>query len=248
MHASKKGSSRRKDVFIFMTVEKLKSILESGAITKEEYDELIGKLSLVENQEKSNEQEQQEKRSKDAENDKRIEKLIQSAIDRTAQKWGEKYKELERKHKKLQEEKLTAEELKTAQIEEKEKEIAQREKTLLDRENRLYCIKAIKKVGLDSGGDEALDLIDFIIAEDKEEIDVKIKTFKTLFDKFVKNEVEKTFKSSGRNPEKANANTTENPYMKETFNLTKQLELEQNNPELAETLRKASQFSLRKEN
>ena len=232
-----------------MKIEKLKAIMESGTITKDEYEEMIQKLNLAESQDKSEEnQKEQNKQSNEAGNDKNIEKLIQSAVDRTAQKWGEKYKELEKKHKKLQEEKLSEEELKAAQIEEKEKEIALREKTLIDQENRLYCIKAKKKAGLDNGGDEALDLIDFIIADDKDKIDLKVKTFKLLFDKFVKNEVERTFKSSGRNPEKGNMSITENPYKKETFNLTKQIELEQKNPELAETLRKASLFSLKKEN
>lgn len=223
-----------------MTIEKLKEMLASGAITKEEFDELAAKLDLSskEKQDKSEEKDPPENSEEDM--NKRIEKLVQSAVDRTAQKWGEKYKELERKHKKLQEEKLSTEELKTLEIEEKEKAIAEREKALLEKENRIYCIKAIKKAGLDHGGDEALELIDFIMGDNQEQIDKRVNAFKALFDKFVKEAVDDTFKSSGRNPEKGNASNTENPYKRETFNLTKQIELEQNNPELAASLRAAA--------
>lgn len=223
-----------------MTIEKLKEMLASGTITKEEFDELEAKLDLSSKEKQDNSEEKNPPENSEEDMNKRIEKLVQSAVDRTAQKWGEKYKELEKKHKKLQEEKLTTEELKTLEIEEKEKAIAEREKALLEKENRIYCIKAIKKAGLDHGGDEALELIDFIMGDNAEQIDKKVKVFKALFDKFVKAEVDNTFKSSGRNPEKGNASNTENPYKKETFNLTKQIELEQNNPELAASLMAAA--------
>lgn len=223
-----------------MTLEKLEEMLASGTITKEEFEELVQKLNLPSKEKKNDSEELKQNENSEDNMNKRIEKLVQSAVDRTAQKWGEKYKELERKHKKLQEEKLTTEELKTIEIEEKEKAIAEREKALLEKENRIYCIKAIKKAGLDQGGDEALELIDFIMGDSTEQIDKKVNVFKALFDRFVKAEVDKTFKSSGRNPEKGNASNTENPYKKETFNLTKQMELEQNNPELAATLRAAA--------
>ena len=129
-----------------------------------------------------------------------IEKLIQQAVDRATNKLGNDNKALRNKLEKLQKEKLTEDELKELEIKNKEAEIAQREAAILEKENRLYAIKAIKEAGLDDGSDMSLQLVDFVIADKTEDIDARVKTFNTLFKAFVKREVDKTFKDSGRNP------------------------------------------------
>ena len=123
----------------------------------------------------------------------------------------------------------------------KEEEIAQRERALAEKENRLYAIRAIKEAGLDDGGETSLDLIDFVMAEDTEAIDAKIKAFDKLVKAFVKAEVDKTFKEHGRTPEKGiGGGAKTNPYAKETMNLTEQMRLEKENPELAKQLQAAA--------
>ena len=108
-------------------------------------------------------------------------------------------------------------------------------------ENKLYAVKAIKKAGLDDGSETALDILALVNAGDEESIDSNIKALKALVDKLVKAEVEKTFKDNGRKPEQgSNGAGDDNPYIEKTFNLTRQMELEATNPELAKKLKAAA--------
>ena len=142
----------------------------------------------------------------------------------------------------MRKEKLTAAELKALEDEEKEKALAAREKAVKDAENKMYAVKAIKKAGLDDGSETALDILALVGGDNEETIDSNIKALKALVDKLVKAEVEKTFKSNGRNPQKGAGDVdTENPYLAGvSFNLTKQMELERTNPELAKKYRAAA--------
>lgn len=105
----------------------------------------------------------------------------------------------------------------------------------------MYAVKAIKEAGLDDGSDVSLSLVDFVMGEDETAINEKVKAFKDLFEKAVKTEVEKRFKENGYTPKQSTSlNGGVNPYMKEQFNLTKQMELETTNPELAAQLKAAA--------
>lgn len=105
----------------------------------------------------------------------------------------------------------------------------------------MYAIKAIKAAGLDDGSDASLELVDFVLGADEKAIDARVKAFGALVKKFVAAEVDKTFKDSGRNPGKGSSGGKEdNPYMKETYNLTKQMELEATDPEKAKRLQAAA--------
>ena len=214
-----------------MTLEELNALLESGAITQAQYDAMVKQLGLEEKPDDKGD-------GKDDDNDdadKLLEKKIQQAVDRATNKLGNE-------NKKLRDELLTAEELKQLEDEEKEKDLAEREAKVKAAENKLYAIKAIKKAGLDDGSETALDILSLVNASDEESIDTNIKALKALVDKLVKAEVEKTFKSGGRNPEKGagGAGGDDNPYAAKTFNLTRQMELEAANPELAKKLKAAA--------
>lgn len=212
-----------------MSLEELKALLEGGKITQEQYEQMLKMLGL----EEKKEEQQTEQKTDDA--DKLLEKKIQQAVDRATNKLGNDNKALREELEKLRKEKLTAAELKALEDEEKEKSLAEREAAVKAAENKLYAVKAIKKAGLDDGSETALDILALVQASDTESIDSNIKALKALVDKLVKAEVEKTFKSNGRNPEKgAGSAGDDNPYMAgKTFNLTKQMELERTNPELA---------------
>ena len=70
-------------------------------------------------------------------------------------------------------------------------------------------IPAIKEIGLDDGSPESLKLLDFVMDKDEAGITAKAKAFKELVDRFVKAEVDKTFKSKGRNPNGGGGNNDE---------------------------------------
>jgi len=131
-------------------------------------------------------------------------KLIQSKLDKAMAEERKKSAALQKELDKLKKEKMTDDERKQAEMSEKEKELAEREQMLLDKENRLTAIKEIKAAGLDDGSGLSLELVDFVMGENEEAIKNKVKTFKELFDKFVKAEVDKTFKQNGRNPNGSN--------------------------------------------
>lgn len=136
-----------------------------------------------------------------------FEELVQKAVDRATNKLGNENKKLREEMDKLKKEKLSDEELKKLEMQEKEKEIAEREQRLLEKENRLTAIKAIKEAGLDDGSDLSLSLVDFVMGDDETAITEKVKTFKTLVDRFVQANVDKVFKANGRAPGKSATGT-----------------------------------------
>lgn len=218
-----------------MTEAKLRELLEAGSITQEEFDELIKNVK-VEEPEPEPEPEPDPK-PEPIDYDK-LDKIIQSRVDKQMAAERKKTAELEKKMKRLQQEKLTDEELKRVEMEEKEKAIEEREKALSDKENRLYAVKAIKEAGLDDGSDVSLSLVDFVMGEDETEINDKVKAFKELFDKAVEKEVNKRFKENGSTPKKGGTlNGGVNPYTEEQWNLTSQMQLELSDPELAAQLK-----------
>ena len=223
-----------------MNLEELKALLESGAITQAQFEAMCKQFGFdVPNKETNKETDGTNKED----DEKLLEKKIQQAVDRATNKLGNDNKALREELEKLRKEKLTDAELKALEDAEKEKELAEREATVKKAENKLYAIKAIKKAGLDDGTETALDILDLIGGNDEATIDSNVKTLKTLIDKLVKAEVEKTFKGAGRNPEKGNsgASDSDNPYIAgKSFNLTKQMEIEMKDPELAKKLKAAA--------
>ena len=218
-----------------MTKKKLEELLAKGAITQEEYDELIKTAKDDEPDDKPGND--PEPKGLTAEE---IEKMIQSSVDRATNKLGNENKKLREQLEKLQKEKLSDEERAELERKERETDLADRERALREKENRLYAIKAIKKAGLDEGSDAALfdSLVDFMTAEDETAIDTRVDAFNKLFRAMVKQEVDKTFKQNGGTPGKGSeGGNANNPYSKEHFNLTEQMKLEIENPELAKKLK-----------
>lgn len=217
-----------------MSMEELKKLLSEGKITQEQFD-AMAKAIDPEYAPKPPEKEPPKPETPPPELD--IEKLIQQAVDRATNKLGNDNKKLRGQLEALKKEKLSAEELRDLEIQNREQDIAEREKSLQEKENRLYAIKAIKKAGLDDGSDVSLELVDFVLASAPADIDARIQAFDKLLKKLVKAEVEKTFRANGRNPQSgSSAARTVNPYAKDTFNLSEQMKLEMENPELAKQL------------
>lgn len=105
----------------------------------------------------------------------------------------------------------------------------------------MYAIKALKKAELDDGSEDTLDLVEFVLGEDETDIDVKVKALQKFAQRIAKNTIDGIYKANGRNPGRGNAASgSDNPWSKESWNLTKQMELELSNPELAKTLKSSA--------
>ena len=221
-----------------MSIEELKQLLQDNLITQEVFDKLAKSANASEPT--ADPEPDPEPSAEPIDYDK-LEKIIQSRVDKQMAAERKKSAELEKRLHNLQQAKLTEDELKQIEIEEREKTIAEREKAIRDKENRLYAVKAIKEAGLDDGSDVSLSLIDFVMADDETEITAKVRAFKELFDKAVAAEVDKRFKDGGRTPRAGSSlNGGINPWAKDQFNLTQQMQIESTNPELAAQLQAAA--------
>lgn len=225
-----------------MTLEKLKKLLESGAISQEEYDEMAKSVKEPEpttdpEPAPANEPEPQ----KEPVDYDKLERIIQARVDKLMASERKEKAELKQQLEKERKANLTEAELKQMEIEEKEKALEEREKALTERQNREYAQRALREAGLDDGSETAFALVDFVMGADETEIDEKVKSFKELFNKAVTAEVNKRFKENGRTPQKGtNLNGGKNPWTKEQWNITEQMAVEIQNPELAAQLKAAA--------
>lgn len=223
-----------------MTIDELKALYEAGNITKEQFLAMAKAIdpnyTEENNPEPGNDPEPEP--GNDPEPD--LEKIIQRAVDRATNRLGNDNKKLRQQLEALKKSKLTAEEAAELERKEREDDLAERERALQEKENRLYAIKAIKAAGLDDGSDRALELVDFVIGGSEADIDTKVKAFGGLVKKFVKAEVDRTFKQHGRTPEHGAGAGEKNPWAKESYNITQQMQIELTNPELAKQLKAAA--------
>ena len=219
----------------------LQRLLEEGTIDQQTFDKYANSNKL--NDQDASEAKQDSTNDQDSTDgfklsEDELNRRIQSAVDRATCKLGNEKKKLEEQISELKKKQMTEAERQAFDLSEREKALAEKEAKITEQENRLYAIKALKKAGLDDGTDASLELTEFVLGKDAEAIDAKVKAFQALLNKMVSAEVSKTFKTNGGNPAKGSATPgVENPYKKETFNFTKQLELESTQPELAKQLR-----------
>lgn len=212
-----------------MTLEELKKQLEEGKLTQEQFDEMVRILGLELNPDPDPEPQLEQDD---------IDKLIEKAVDRATNKLGNENKALREKLEKLKKTKLSAEEIAEEERREKETALAEREAAVKAAENRMFALKQIKKIGLDSGDETAIQIVDLVMGEDEDAISENVSALKKLVDSLVAVEVDKAFKSTGRVPGKGKSGGTQNnPFSKDTYNLTEQMRLLQETPELAEQLK-----------
>lgn len=138
--------------------------------------------------------------------DTNIERLIQAAVDRATNKLGNENKKLKYQIQQLQTLNMTDAEKHEHEMSEREKALRDGEAELKAEKNKFYAMTAIKKAGLDDGTDTALELIELVMAEDEKAIDAKVESMKSLVNKLVTAEVNKTFAQNGRQPGTSNSN------------------------------------------
>lgn len=222
-----------------MNIDELKALLAAGKITKEQFTAMAKALD-PDYQEAEPTPEPDKTPEPVPDPDPDIEKMVQRAVDRATNKLGNENKKLRQQLDALKKAKLTEDEAADLNRQEREEALAERERALQEKENRLYAIKTIKAAGLDDGSDTALELVDFVMGSSEEDIQARVKAFGGLVKKFVKAEVDKTFKQHGRDPEQGTGGSTKNPWAKDTYNITQQMQLELTNPELAKQLKAAA--------
>jgi len=228
-----------------MKLSKLKKLLETEVISQEEYDEM-SKTAEDDTQtpptrDDPAKDDPEAEPTKDDPNDDleaKIAKAVQAAVDRATNKLGNANKKLKEDLEKERKKNLSAEELKQLELQEKETELAQKEQEIREKESRMYAIKALKKAELDDGSEDTLDLVEFVLGEDETTIDLKVKALQKFAQRVAKNTTDGIYRANGRTPGKGNAGgSQDNPWSKESWNLTKQMELEIKNPELAKTMK-----------
>ena len=224
-----------------MKLTKLKELLKSGAVTQEEYDEMSKTAeddTKADPTDDSPEDEPPEDDPLEDDLETKIAKAVQSAVDRATNKLGNENKLLKDKLEKTRKEKMTAEELRQVELQEKEDELARQQAEIQMEKNRMHAIKALKKAGLDDGSEETLDLVEFVLGKDEPAIDLRVKALQKFAQRVAKNTTDGIYKANGRTPGKGNAGGgKDNPWIKESWNLTTQMELELNDPELAKTMK-----------
>lgn len=219
-----------------MTLEQLKQQLDEGSITQEQFDAIVKALNLTEPEQTP--EPGNDPASTPEPEPEDIEKIISRAVDRATNKLGNDNKKLREQLEKLKRKKLSDDELTELERKEQEDALAERENAVKKAENRLFALSQIKKIGLDSGDETAISVVDLVLGEDEDEICTNVATLKKLVDTLVANEVDKAFKSSARAPQKGKSGGGQNnPFAKETYNLTEQMKIMQENPELAAQLK-----------
>ncbi len=222
-----------------MSIDELKALLEAGKITKEQFVAMAKAIDPNYTEEPEPKPDPEPDPEPGTEPD--IEQLIQRAVDRATNKLGNDNKKLRQQLEALKKNHLTAAQAAELERQQREDDLAERERALQEKENRLYAIKALKVAGLDDGSPMTLELVDFVLSGTEEDIDARVKAFNALVKKFVKAEVDKTFKQHGRDPGQGGSGAGDvNPWAKETLNITQQMILENTNPELAAKLKAAA--------
>jgi len=220
-----------------MSIDELKALLDAGTITKEQFMAMAKALDPNYTEE---EPAPEAEPANEPENEPDLEKLIQRAVDRATNKLGNDNKKLRQQIEALKKNHLTEAQAAELDRQEREDALAEREKALQDEKNRWYALQAIKKAGLDDGGEDSMRLVEFVLGNDEADIDNKVKAFASLVKKLVKDGVDKTFKAHGRTPEQGAGAGERNPWAKESWNITAQMNLELTNPELAKQLKAAA--------
>lgn len=129
-----------------------------------------------------------------------LERYISERVAKATEAFNKEKSGLEKIIAQMKKEKMTDEQIREQERKDREKEIADREKAIKAKENKLFALEQIKTLGLDKGGVAALELADLVIADTDEEMTKRAKTLDTLVKALVKEQVDKTFKTNGRNP------------------------------------------------
>ena len=129
-----------------------------------------------------------------------LDKYINERVVQATAALNKEKSSLQKALDKANRENKSAEEIRDIENQRRENELAEREREIKARENKIFAMEQIKKVGLDKGGIEALELADLVVADSEEDMTARVNTLSKLVKALVKSEVDETFKLHGRNP------------------------------------------------
>lgn len=217
-----------------MTLEQLKELLESGAITQEQYDamaQIIEPTAPTPDPEPTPDPDPEPAPT-----------FSQSQLDKALAKERKEKAELKKRLERLEKKALTDEEVRQGEIERQQQEIDEQRREITIEKNKMYAVKALQKANI-SNTEETMSVIERMVTscEDEDDIDELITLLKKWHDNAVKAEVDKRFKEGGYTPQKGtNLNGGVNPWAEGQKNLTEQMKIEMTNPELAKQLQAAA--------
>lgn len=174
-----------------------------------------------------------------------IRKLIQSEVDKVRGKYSLELKKKDDELKKLRAEHLTAEEVTKLEIaeqklaiEEQKKELEEQRREINYEKNKNFAKDSIAKAKLCPNTEKALRLVNSVMGDSEEEIEANIKNIAEVIEDIVSDRVDGLYKSNGRQVTRTsgNAGLSNNPWAKDSMNLTEQMKIQINNPELAKKL------------
>lgn len=170
------------------------------------------------------------------------EKKLQSEVDKVRGKYSqalrEKDEELKKKDemiKKLREEYMSKEELKKLEMAEKEKELEERQRAYEEERNKNLARDLLSQKQLGLVADKAYKLV---MGKNEAAIKDKVEILSEVLDAVKDMTVEEAFKRNGRQVIKTTGNglMSNNPWAKNSFNLTEQMRLQIEEPERAKNL------------
>lgn len=219
-----------------MNLEKLKKMLADGVITSEEYKELLEKFGLEDKEPEADPLDGLDDKTKAY-----VQKLLQSEKDREANRVGNakkaEYDALKAEYDKLKNDKLSEDEKRKLEDEEKRRALEKKEREFALMQCKYVATQELKSKGLDNSD----DIVQLVLGSDEEETKKRVGAFSLLIEKLVKEKVEERFKESGRDVHKGSGSGEDyNPWKKESFNITKQFEIEAADPERAKVLKAAA--------
>ena len=199
-----------------MKKAKLDELLKSGAVTEEEYKELLPTC-----EDDSGEPDDGESNPEDplAGLDEKtraaVEKMLQSERDRAANRVGNaKKKELEDSKRQYEELKAALEELKKAKLTEDERKelerkeaadkLAAQQKEFAEMKNRYLAAQELKAAGLDI----ADDIVSLVLGADEDDTKARVKSFADLIDKLVADKVKRASRAEAASRKRAAAQWT----------------------------------------
>lgn len=233
-----------------MKKTKLDELLKGGAVTEEEYKDLLPTCEDDTGEPDGGEPEPEDPLAGlDEKTRAAVEKMLQSERDRAANRVGNaKKKELEDSKRQYEELKAALEELKKAKLTEDERKelerkeaadkLAAQQKEFAEMKNRYLAAQELKAAGLDI----ADDIVSLVLGADEDDTKARVKSFADLIDKLVADKVKARFQSGGGEPRKGGSavDAKGNPWAKGSINYSKQMEILATDPERAKALMAAA--------
>lgn len=131
-----------------------------------------------------------------------LEKIIQQRVDKITAKLGKEKADAVAALEQLKKDKMSADELAKYELEQEKKALAEEKRSLADKSNRLLAVNELTKVELYDGGETGTALLNMVVSGVTEESDIakNVTALKSVIDKLVSAQVQKTFKDNGRVP------------------------------------------------